>query len=90
MHAEDLVVLLLGDDLDEPFRLGRDARAREHAELERPDAHVVAARFRLGLRQPDAADLGIAVRAARDVVVVDRAKLLARDPFRDDDAFGGR
>ena len=58
MDAEDLVVLLVDDDLDEAFGLARHARAAEHAELERADLHVVAALVRLLLGQPDAADLG--------------------------------
>ena len=43
-----------------------------------PILHVVAALLRLGLGQADAADLRIAVGAARDVVVVDRPELAGR------------
>src|SRR3712207_8274362 len=52
---------LLGHDLDEPLDLVGDARAREHAEVEGPDAHVVAALAGFLLREPDAADLRVAV-----------------------------
>jgi hypothetical protein len=76
VHAEDLVVLLVGDDLDEPFRLARHLRAAEHAERERADAHVVAPSDGGLLREADAADLGIAVGAARHVIVVDRGRLV--------------
>src|SRR5881392_3555598 len=71
VDAEDLVVFLLGDDLDEAFRLPRDLRAAENPELERADADVEAALLRPGLGESDAADLGIAVRAAGNLVVVD-------------------
>ena len=43
-----------------------------------PDAHVVAALDRLGFGQADAADLGIAVRARRHVIVVDRLHVAGR------------
>src|SRR5262249_61540250 len=70
-----------------PFCLAGDARAAEDAELERADADVEPALPRLRLGQPDAADLRIAVRAPRDLFVVDRPELLARDPLRERDAF---
>src|SRR6185436_15883533 len=50
-------------------------RAREHAELERADANIVAARLGFLLGQADAADFRIAVGAAGDLVVVDRPRL---------------
>src|ERR687891_117244 len=53
VDAEDLVVAFLRDDLHEPFRLARNPRAAEYAELERADLHVIAARLRLLLRQTD-------------------------------------
>ena len=37
VHAEDLVVFLVGDDLDEAFGLAGNPRAAEDAELERAD-----------------------------------------------------
>ena len=57
VHAENLVVLLVEDDLDESFGLARDSRAGEDAELERADLDLVAARLRFLLGQADAADL---------------------------------
>ena len=90
MHAEHLVVLLVGDDLHEPLGLAGHLRAAEHAERERADADVVAALLRLALGQADAADLRIAVGAAGHVIVVERPRLLAGDPLGGDDAFGRR
>ena len=90
VHAEDLVVLLLGDDLHEAFDLVGDAGAGQDAELERADLHVVAALARLPLGQADAADLRIAVGAAGHLVVVDGPELLAGDPFGERDALGRR
>src|SRR5258705_1344570 len=87
VDAEDFIVFPVGDDLHEPFALARHLRAAEDAERERPDAHVVALLPGLGLRQSDAANLGIAIVAARHVVVVDRPHVLARNPFGDQDAF---
>src|SRR5689334_881931 len=55
VDAEDLVVLLVGDDLHEALRLAGDLGAPEYAELERADADVVAALLRLGLGEADAA-----------------------------------
>ena len=46
VDAEDLVVLLVGDDLDEAFGLAGDLRAAEDAELERAGLDVVAALLR--------------------------------------------
>ena len=82
VHAEHLVVLLVGDDLDEAFGLAGDPGAAEHAELERADADVVAALARLPLGQADAADFRIAVGAAGDLVVVDRPRLAVRRSAR--------
>src|SRR5262245_40900286 len=87
VDAEDLVVLLLRDDLDEPLGLVRDARAAENAELQGADANVESALLRLRLREPHAADLRIAIRAAGDLLVVDRPELLARDPLGERDPF---
>jgi hypothetical protein len=88
VHAEDLVVLFLRHDLHEPFYLPRDLRAAQHAEWKCPNPHVVSAPLRFGLRQADAADLGIAVRATRHLVVVDGAHLLARNALGHVDPLG--
>ena len=90
MHAENLVVLFLGDDLHETVGLAGHAGARQRAEREIPDAHVMPLRLRLGFRQPDAADFRFGIGAARHVVVVDRLDLVARDALREHDAFHRR
>src|SRR3954447_1706936 len=90
VHAEHLVVLLLGDDLHEAFGLSGDARAAEHDELERADADVEPALPGLRFRQSDAADFRIAVSAARHLFVVDRTELVAGDALGERDAFGRR
>ena len=65
VDAEHLVVLLVGDDLDEAFGLAGDLGAAEHAELEGADRDVVAALLRLGFGQADAADLRDRSRCSR-------------------------
>src|SRR5215467_12562460 len=70
MDAEDLVVLLFGDDLHEAFGFVRDAGAAEGAELEGADPDVEPARLSFSFRQPDAADFRVAVRAGWNLVVV--------------------
>ena len=90
VHAQHLIVLLVGDDLHEPFGLAGHLGAAEDAERERADPHVVAALLRLGLGQPDAADLGVAIGAAGHVVVVQRLDLLPREPLGNEDAFRRR
>src|SRR5262245_14122842 len=90
VHAEQLVVLLVRDDLDEPIGLARHLRASKHPEREGPDAHVVAALPGFGFRQPDAPDLWVAVRAAGHVIVVQQRHVTSRNPLRDEDAFRRR
>ena len=65
------------------------ARA-QHAELEGPDAHVVAALAGLSFGQADAPDLRIAIGAAGHLVVVDEAGIVSRDPFSERDTLGRR
>src|SRR5581483_5007488 len=90
VDPQQLVVFLLGHDLDEPFGFARHLGAPEHAERKRSDADVVAARFCFLLGQADAADLRVAVGACGDVVVIDRPRVEAGDPLRCNDAFGRR
>src|SRR6185436_3768080 len=84
------IVFLVGDDLHEAFRLARDLRAAEHAEREGADDDVEAAFFSFGFGETDAADFRIAVRAARDVIVVDRLRILSGDSLRENYALGAR
>ena len=88
MDAEDLVVFLVGDDLHEAVELVGHARAAEHAEGERSDLHINAAVARGLFGEADTADLGVAVRAARHMVVVDRPDVLAGEPLGHQDALG--
>src|SRR5581483_6623528 len=90
VDTQQLVVLLIGHYLDEAFGLAGHFRAAQHAEREHADSHVVASLARLALGQSDAADLGIAIRAARNVIVVERSDVLARNPLGRDDPFGRR
>jgi len=43
VHAEHFIVLLVGDDFHEPFRLARHFRAAKHEERKRADPHFEAA-----------------------------------------------
>ena len=90
VDAENLVVLLVGNDFDESLDLVGDAGAGQDAELERTNADVIATLTRLALGQADAADLGIAVGAARHLIVVDGPEVLAGDPLRQRHAFRRR
>ena len=77
----------VGNDLHEAFVLADDAGARVRGEGELADFHVVAQFFGLGLGQPDAADLGMAVSGVRNAQRVDGLRRLARDVRDRDDAF---
>src|SRR2546426_6901184 len=84
------VLFLFGHVFHEPFSCPRHLRAAEYAKRKRADAHIVAALLRFALGETDAADFGIAVRAARHVVVVERSRLLTGDALCGNDPFGGR
>ena len=90
VHAEHLVVLAIGDDLDEALGLCRHLRAAKDAEGERADAHVVAALLRLGFGEAHAADLGVAVGATGHVIEVQRLHLEPGDALGNQDALGRR
>ncbi len=62
----------------------------KHAKRKHPHSHIETALPRLAFGEPDAADLGVAVSALRDVVVVERTGVHARDALRGDDAFRRR
>src|SRR5579864_7452730 len=88
VHAEQLIVLRLGDNLHEALRFAGDSRAAEHAEREQAGADIVAALHRLGFGQSDAADLRLAVCTRRHLVVVEGPRLPTRDPLGEHDALG--
>ena len=77
VHAENLPVVGVGDDLDEPFMLANDGRARVGSERELPQLHVVSglAGFRFG--EANAADFRMAIGRARNVLWIDRLAGLA-------------
>ena len=90
VHPENLIVLLLGHDLHEALGLARDLRPAEGEKRERAHDHVVAPLLRLAFGQADAADLGIAIRARRHVVVVERPDFASGDPLGHRDSLGRR
>src|SRR5688572_1076489 len=68
VNAEHLIVLRVGDDLDESLGFARHLRAAEYAKRESANTHVEAALLRLALGKPDTADLGIAIRAGGHMI----------------------
>jgi hypothetical protein len=89
VHAKQLIVLLLRDDLDEPLGLTRDLRASEHAKRERAGADFVASIHRFPFRQSHAANLGIAVGARRHLVIVDGPGVEPGQALGERNPFGG-
>lgn len=63
VDAEDLIVLFVGDNLDEPLPLPKDGRLAVAGEREFANLHVVPLLTRLRFGQPDAGDLRVAVGA---------------------------
>mmetsp|Transcript_21198 Transcript_21198/g.50243 ORF Transcript_21198/g.50243 Transcript_21198/m.50243 type:complete len:262 (+) Transcript_21198:120-905(+) len=86
VHAEDLVRLRLGHELDEPVRQRVCARARVGHERELADLVLDARRLCLILRHANVGHLREGVDHAGDRLVVDVA-VLARDVFNDGDAL---
>src|SRR4029078_12617724 len=77
-------------DLDEPFGLARHLGTTEDAEGKRSDAHVVAASLGFAFGEADAADFRIAIRAARNVVVVEGRRILSGNSLGRENALGRR
>src|ERR1051326_2450036 len=88
VHAEDLVVFLVGDVLHEADGLAEDLRLRVRGEGELAGLDVVAALLRLLLRQPHRRHLGVRVRAVRHVVVIERTHFEALHVLDREDALG--
>ena len=88
VDTKDFIVSRVGHDLHETIGLARHPCAPEHPERERTNAYIVATRLRLLLGQADAANLGIAVRAAGYVAIVERLHLLAGNPLGHENPFG--
>src|SRR5437879_6722293 len=79
VRSQDLAVLLVADDLHEALSLPGPARAPVRREGEFSDDVVEPALLALVLGETDARDLGVAVRHARDVVVLDRVRLRSEE-----------
>src|SRR5687768_16211654 len=84
VRAEDLSVFRAADDLDEAFLLARRAGAPIRTEWKLADLVLDLLVLALLLGEADGCDLGVAIRRARHVRVVDRVRVLARDDLRDD------
>src|SRR5271166_1786434 len=87
VDAQDLAVLLIGDDLDEAVVRAHDAGARVGGERELADLYVVPQFLRLGFRQAHAADLGMAVSRVGNAQLVDGLHRLAGNVRHGNDAF---
>ena len=79
VHAKYLVVLLVEHDLDEALQLAGNLCPAKNPELERARLDVVSASLRFLLGQADASDLGIAVGASGNLVVVNPRRCRSRD-----------
>src|ERR1035441_10041519 len=89
VHAQDLAVLGVGNDLDEAFVLPHDAGARVRSEGELANLHGVTLFLRLGFGEAHASDLGMAIGRVGNAQRVDRLHRLARDVRDRHDAFHG-
>lgn len=87
VDAEDLIVFLFGDDLDEAVRLAEDTRFTRGRERKLADLYVIASFFCFGFGEADAGDFWVAVGAVRNEVMFDRLDLFAGDLFDDHNAF---
>src|SRR5512132_3711768 len=88
VHAQNLVVLLLTDDLYETFLLADDARLARRRERKLPDFHIVALLLCSCFSEPDGTDFRIAVSAVRHEPQIDRPHVFpAREMLDGDDSF---
>ena len=76
--AEQLAVLLLADDLDQPGAVAVDGAGADGAVLDLADDDVVALLARLGLGEAEAGDVRGAEGGAGDVDVLDRVGRASR------------
>ncbi len=83
VRAEDFTVLRVADDLHEPVRVARGARAPVGRERELADLVVELALLGLRFREADRGDLGVTVGAVRYIRVVHRMRMLPRDQLRE-------
>src|SRR5437764_6093425 len=76
MRAKDLSILRVANDLDEAFRLTRRARTAVGGEGKATDFVVELLVLALLLSESDRRDLGMAVRGAGNIPVVDAVRVL--------------
>ena len=86
MDAQNLAVLLLGDDLDEAFLLADGHRFSQRAEVELANGDLEAFRFRFALRQSDACHFGNRINAIRHRSIVESTRAALNDVGDDVDA----
>ena len=72
MHPQNLSILGIGNNLDEPFMLPHDRSARVRRKRELADFHGVSLLLGLGLGQSHAADFRMAISAVRNLLQIDR------------------
>src|SRR5215510_9966056 len=91
VDAENLVVLLLSNDLNETLFLAEYARFAGSRERKLPDLYVVSLFLCLGFSQTDGSDFRIAISAVRNESQVDWSHVsLAGKMFDSHDSFFGR
>ena len=79
VHPQKLPIFRIGDNLDEAFMLPHDRSTRVCRKRELADFHGVSQLLRLGLGQPHAADLRMAISAVGNFLQIDRLILFSRD-----------
>src|SRR5450432_4626164 len=87
MHAEDLAVLRVGNNLDEAFMRANDGRARICSKWKLADFHVVTEFAGFGFGQADAANFRMAISDVRNPERIDRTGFFAGDLRNRDDAL---
>src|SRR5579863_9373303 len=89
VHAQDLAILLIGDDLDEAVVLAQDRGLAVGQERKLPDLDLVSLGSRLRFGETDAADAGFGVGRAGDAIPVDRRRRLTGNVRDGHHALGG-
>ena len=87
VRAENLTVFLVAQNLDESVGFAGAARAAIGRERKLPGDVIEFFLLALVFGQPNARDLGVTVGHARDVVILDRMRLLAGQQLGDDHTF---
>ena len=87
MHAENLVVLLLADDLNEALFFANDARFARGAKGKLADFDIVTRIAGFRFTQTDRTNFRIAVRTIRNQPQINRSRILSGNVLDGDDAF---